>query len=65
MSKDSIDMKAKIEKLLNKVQPEEQINIIESLGKKYRRLNSIRINDKQMGRKPRVESRPDDATWNE
>ena len=51
-------MKTQIEKLLEYVPPSERIAILESLCKKYRRMNSIRINAKQMGRKVDAE-RPD------
>jgi len=51
-------MKAQIEKLLEYVPTTERIAILESLCKKYRRINSIRINAKQMGRKVDAE-RPD------
>ena len=51
-------MKTQIEKLLEYTPTTERIAILESLCKKYRRLNSIRINAKQMGRKVDNE-RPD------
>jgi len=51
-------MKTQIEKLLEYVPTSERIAILESLCKKYRRLNSIRLNAKQMGRKVDDE-RPD------
>lgn len=51
-------MKREIEKLLEYVPTTERIAILESLCKKYRRMNSIRINAKQMGRKVDAE-RPD------
>lgn len=51
-------MKTEIEKLLEYIPMSERIAILESLCKKYRRLNSIRINAKQMGRKVDAE-RPD------
>lgn len=51
-------MKQQIEKLLEYIPTTERIAILESLCKKYRRLNSIRINAKQMGRKVDDE-RPD------
>ena len=51
-------MKREIEKLLEYIPTTERIAILESLCKKYRRLNSIRLNEKQMGRKV-DEERPD------
>jgi hypothetical protein len=51
-------MKREIEKLLEYIPMSERIAILESLCKKYRRLNSVRINAKQMGRKVDDE-RPD------
>lgn len=51
-------MKEKIDQLLNVVPLSERIAILESLCKKYRRQNSIRINAKQMGRKV-DDDRPD------
>lgn len=51
-------MKEKIEKMLTIVPLSERIAILESLCKKYRRQNSIRINAKQMGRKV-DDDRPD------
>ena len=51
-------MKSQIEKLLEYIPTTERIAILESLCKKYRRMNSIRINAKQMGRKVDAE-RPD------
>jgi hypothetical protein len=51
-------MKREIEKLLEYIPTSERIAILESLCKKYRRLNSIRLNAKQMGRKIDSE-RPD------
>lgn len=51
-------MKREIEKLLEYIPTTERIAILESLCKKYRRMNSIRINAKQMGRKVDAE-RPD------
>lgn len=51
-------MKREIEKLLEYIPTTERIAILESLCKKYRRLNSIRLNAKQMGRKV-DEERPD------
>lgn len=51
-------MKTEIEKLLEYIPMSERIAILESLCKKYRRMNSIRINAKQMGRKVDAE-RPD------
>jgi hypothetical protein len=51
-------MKSQIEKILEYIPTTERIAILESLCKKYRRLNSIRLNAKQMGRKIDSE-RPD------
>jgi hypothetical protein len=51
-------MKREIEKLLEYVPMSEKIAVLESLCKKYRRLNSVRINEKQMGRRVDDE-RPD------
>lgn len=51
-------IKIDIEKLLEYVPTSEKIAILESLCKKYRRLNSQRINAKQMGRRV-DEERPD------
>ena len=51
-------MKTQIEKLLEFIPISERIAVLESLCKKYRRLNSIRLNAKQMGRKVDAE-RPD------
>jgi hypothetical protein len=51
-------MREKIEQLLKVVPLSERIAILESLCKKYRRQNSIRINAKQMGRKV-DDDRPD------
>lgn len=51
-------MKTQIEKLLEYIPTTERIAILESLCKKYRRINSIRLNEKQMGRKV-DEERPD------
>jgi hypothetical protein len=51
-------MKQKIEVLLGSLPMSERIAILESLCKKYRRLNSARINSLQMGRKVDPE-RPD------
>jgi hypothetical protein len=51
-------MRQKIEKLLSKLPTSEAIALLESISKNLRRNNSIRINEKQMGR--RVESRPDE-----
>lgn len=51
-------MKTQIEKLLEFIPLSERIAVLESLCKKYRRLNSIRLNAKQMGRKVDAE-RPD------
>jgi hypothetical protein len=51
-------MKKKIEQMLLYVPMSERIAMLESLCKQYRRTNSIRINEKQMGR--RIDSdRPD------
>ena len=51
-------MKNYLEAILKDLPLSERISLLESLGKKYRRLNSIRINSKQMGRKV-DEDRPD------
>lgn len=51
-------MKNYLEEILKDLPLSERIALLESLGKKYRRLNSIRINSKQMGRKV-DEDRPD------
>jgi hypothetical protein len=50
--------KQKIEEILEHLNHSEKIIVLESLCKKYRRLNSISINEKQMGRKVDNE-RPD------
>jgi hypothetical protein len=42
--------KQKIEKILENLSHSEKIIILESLCKKYRRINSALINEKQMGR---------------
>ena len=51
-------MTREIEQLLQYIPMSERIIVLESLCKKYRRLNSIRINAKQMGRKV-DDDRPD------
>jgi hypothetical protein len=51
-------IKRDIEKILEYVPMSEKIAVLESLCKKYRRLNSVRINEKQMGRRV-DEERPD------
>jgi len=51
-------MKREIEKILEYVPTSEKIAVLESLCKKYRRLNSQRINEKQMGRRV-DDDRPD------
>jgi len=51
-------IKRDIEKLLQYIPTLEKIEVLESLCKKYRRLNSQRINAKQMGRRV-DEERPD------
>jgi hypothetical protein len=51
-------MKEKIDDLLAEFPITEKIAILESLCKKYRRLNSVKINAQQMGRKV-DEDRPD------
>lgn len=51
-------IKRDIEKILEYIPTSEKIAILESLCKKYRRLNSQRINAKQMGRRV-DEERPD------
>ena len=50
--------KKEIEKLLEYVPITERIALLESLCKKYRRLNSVKINNLQMGRRVDDE-RPD------
>jgi hypothetical protein len=52
-------MKEKIELLLKTLPITERINILESLCKKYRRENSQKINNFQMGRKVIDSDRPD------
>ena len=44
-------MREQIERLLSFIPVTERIALLESLSKKYRRLNSMKINAKQMGRK--------------
>lgn len=51
-------IKRDIEKLLEYIPTSEKIAVLESLCKKYRRLNSQRINAKQMGRRV-DDDRPD------
>lgn len=51
-------MKDQIEMILADLPMTEKIAILESLCKKYRRQNSVRINAKQMGRRVDGE-RPD------
>lgn len=51
-------MRNYLEAILKDLPLSERIALLESLSKKYRRLNSIRINSKQMGRKV-DEDRPD------
>jgi hypothetical protein len=51
-------IKRDIEKLLEYIPTSEKIAVLESLCKKYRRLNSVRINEKQMGRRV-DDDRPD------
>lgn len=51
-------MKEKIDNMLAQFPITEKIAILESLCKKYRRLNSVKINAQQMGRKV-DEDRPD------
>ena len=51
-------IKREIEKILEYVPTSEKIAVLESLCKKYRRLNSVRINEKQMGRRV-DDDRPD------
>ena len=51
-------IKREIEKILEYVPTSEKIAVLESLCKKYRRLNSQRINAKQMGRRV-DDDRPD------
>ena len=52
-------IKKDIEKLLEYIPMTERIALLESLCKKYRRLNSQKINNLQMGRKVIDEERPD------
>ena len=54
----NFNMKEKIDDLLAEFPITEKIAILESLCKKYRRLNSVKINAQQMGRKV-DEDRPD------
>jgi hypothetical protein len=51
-------MRIKIEKLIAKMAISEAIALLESISKNLRRNNSIRINEKQMGR--RVDERSDE-----
>jgi hypothetical protein len=51
-------MKKKIEVMLSDLSLSERIAILESLCKKYRKANSVRINSMQMGRKV-DDDRPD------
>lgn len=51
-------MKEKIEMIMADLTMTEKIAVLESLCKKYRRQNSVRINAKQMGRRVDGE-RPD------
>lgn len=51
-------MKEQIEMIMAKLPMTEKIAVLESLCKKYRRQNSMRINAKQMGRRVDGE-RPD------
>jgi hypothetical protein len=51
-------IKNEIEAILAPLSLSERIALLESLGKKYRRENSVRINSKQMGRI--VDVRPDE-----
>ena len=51
-------MRNYLEAILKDLPLNERIALLESLCKKYRRLNSIKINSKQMGRKVDDE-RPD------
>jgi len=51
-------MRNYLEAILKDLPLNERIALLESLCKKYRRLNSIKINSKQMGRKV-DEERPD------
>jgi hypothetical protein len=50
--------KSELEAILAPLSLSERIALLESLGKKYRRENSVRINSKQMGRI--VDVRPDE-----
>ena len=43
-------MRESIKLQLDTLPMSERIAIVESLGKEYRRKNSVRINEKQMGR---------------
>ena len=52
------NMKEKIDTMLAQFPTTEKIAILESLCKKYRRLNSVKINARQMGRKV-DDDRPD------
>jgi len=51
-------MKEQIEMIMADLPMTEKIAVLESLCKKYRRQNSVRINEKQMGRRVDGE-RPD------
>ena len=51
-------MKEQIEMIMAELPMTEKIAVLESLCKKYRRQNSVRINAKQMGRRVDGE-RPD------
>jgi hypothetical protein len=51
-------IKQQLEAILAPLSLSERIALLESLGKKYRRENSVRINSKQMGRI--VDVRPDE-----
>jgi Icc-related predicted phosphoesterase len=45
--------------VLSDLPDNEKIKILESLGKRYRRNNSVNINEIQMGRKIFIDERPD------
>jgi hypothetical protein len=51
-------IRAQIEAILKGLSLSDRIALLESLGKKYRRINSIKINNLQYGRK--VDERPDE-----
>ncbi len=53
-----MSIQQQIEKILSELPLVQRIDIIERLGKKYRRQNSINLNAKQYGRK--VDERSDE-----